>query len=294
MSAPISLLRHQMPMIRALGGVVRGGGGGPAPEVPGPEHVVELPPRPDALIDAYLEHLGVEAGVWAGEVPPHLFPQWTFPLSAQVLGGLPYPIARALNAGASLVIRGPIPRGEALTVRSHIAAIDDDGHRALITQRTVTGTASSPDAIEAELTALIPLKKRAGGGGGRERPTVPCRAQEIERWELGRWDGWEFAKLTGDINPLHWVGPYARLAGFKGVILHGFSTMARAFEGLNRGPAGGRLELLSVRFTAPVPLPSQAALLIDGGDVYVGERSGGRAFMTGRWASPSSTSELAT
>ena len=285
MSVPMSMFRHQGAVLRALGQAAFGGQGqGSIPPLPGPERVSELPPRDDALVDAYVRHLGCEPGAWAGEIPPHLFPQWTFPISGQVLATLPFPLAKTLNAGCALTVRGPIPRGEPLIVRARLTEVDDDGRRVLIKQRITTSTPSSEGAIEAELTALVPLKRGGKGDGGdrgkKDRPIVPEGAKELARWDLDRWAGLDFAKLTGDVNPIHWVGPYARMAGFKGVILHGFSTFARAFEGLRREV--GPISKLEVRFTRPVPLPSQPGLFIDDrGGVFVGERPGEPACMTG-------------
>ena len=47
----------------------------------------------------------------------------------------------------------------------------------------------------------------------------------------------DFAKLTGDFNPIHWVPAYARASGFRSCILHGFATMSYAMEAIRSARA---------------------------------------------------------
>ena len=58
-----------------------------------------MAPAP-ALVRDYLRHLGggADSSRNPSLVPAHLFPQWTFPLAARVLRGVPYPLTRILNA----------------------------------------------------------------------------------------------------------------------------------------------------------------------------------------------------
>ena len=304
-------LRHvvtQVPVIAALGRVAFEGLRGPRPgakaEVPGPWLEAELAPRPEALVRAYVRHVGGDPGWYRGALPAHLFPQWGFPLAARALADLPYPLVKVMNAGCRIEQHGRLPAGERLQVRARIEAIDDDGRRAIITQRIVTGTKSAPDAIVADLRAFVPLAKRNGNGNGhgkahgdgaepkpagerKARPTVPADAHELAFFRLGSDAGLDFAKLTGDFNPIHWVTPYARAAGFRSVILHGFATLARALEGLNRARfAGNPLELATVdaRFTRPLVLPAKVGVYAttDGG-LWVGDAPAGGAYLEGRF-----------
>jgi hypothetical protein len=294
-------LRHalaQGPMLRALGSVAlsalrprRGAAGAPA--VPGPWIEAELPPRPDALVRDYIANAGGDPAWYPGQVPAHLFPQWWFALAVQTLAGLPYPYARAVNAGCRIDVRAPLPTGEPLLVRARLETVDDDGRRAKITQRLVTGTPSAPDAIAAELRVHVPLGGKGGGREPRARPVVPADATPVAALDIGARAGLEFALLTGDFNPIHWVRPYARLAGFRSTILHGFATLARAIEALNGGPFGGRpsvLRSIDVRFTKPLVLPAHVSVYTTaGGGLWVGEGPGGDAYLDGRYETETTT-----
>lgn len=275
------------------------------PELPGPELNVELPPRPADLIRDYVRHVGGDPASYRKIVPPHLFPQWGFPLAARTLRGLPYPLLKVLNGGCRLEVRAALPAGEPLVVSARLESIDDNGRRAVLQQRIVTGTRSVPEAIIGDLYAIVPLgrgqsdeqetdKKAASGQiagqGGKPRrddkssQRVPQDARELAYWKLPAQAGLAFAMLTGDFNPVHWVRPYARAFGFRSTILHGFSTMARTFEGLARGVLAGdpsKLELLDVRFTRPLVLPARVGLYVAQNQVYVGDAPGGPAYLAG-------------
>lgn len=255
---------------------------------PGPWITATLPPRPADLLAAYVRHVGGDPAAYRGEVPPHLFPQWSFPLVARAMEGAPYPMVRVLNAGCAFASSRPLPAGEPLVVRARLAAVDDDGRRALLTHEIITGTASAPDALRSELRAYVPLARRADGArpATDARRSVPADAREIAFWRLAPDAGLDFAKLTGDFNPIHWLAPYARAAGLRGTILHGFATFARAIESLQRGAlAGGRVRRAEARFVRPLPLPSRVGLYLAGpGAFQVGDAPGGGVYLDGTFS----------
>lgn len=278
-----------------LGGATRRG----TPTVPGPEIRASVPPPSPELVAAYVREVGGDPKSYRGAIPPHLFPQWSFPLAARTLEGLPYPLLRVVNGGCRMEVRAPLPAGEVLDVRAHLASIDDDGKRAVLRQHVVTGTKSAPDALVVDFYAIVPLASKPDGGATRRdkpRATVPDDAREIARFRLRRDAGLSFAKLTGDVNPIHWASAYARASGFRDVILHGFGTFARAAEGLVRGLFGGdvhALAALDAKFTRPLVLPADVGLYVRsvergagrarGDEVYVGDVAGGPAYLTGRF-----------
>ena len=258
--------------------------------VPGPEITIERPPISRELIDAYVKHLGSDPKSYRGVVPPHLFPQWTFPALARTLEGLPYPILRVVNGGCAVQVLSAIPDNEPIQVRARLSAIEDDGSRAVLKQTVVTGTASAPDALKIEFTAVVPLStetKKPDGGAKKEKARVPQVAHEVTRELLSADAGLSFAKLTGDFNPIHWLPPYAKASGFRNVILHGFGTFARSWEGIIRGVLGGDVRAIASfegRFTRPLVLPHEIGLYTVGHEIYVGDNPGGPDYMTGRYS----------
>jgi len=252
----------------------------------GPWIEARVPPRDPALVRDYIRHVGGQPDSYYGTIPPHLFPQWGVPLAAQTIRNVRYPLVKILNGGCRLEMNRPLPIGEPLRVRARLEDIDDDGRRAVIHQRVITETDSAPEALTSHIYAIVPLRQasREKRGAKKEPPRVPDAATEIARWRLPADAGLDFALLTGDFNPVHWIRPYARMFGFKSTILHGFSTLARAMEGAVAACANGdptRIASFDVKFTRPLVLPAQVRLFVDGDGVFVGGAPGARAYLTG-------------
>ncbi len=295
MAVPTRYILHQGPMLgaiaRAAWVAAKSGAGRasrPPTQIPGPEVSAKIPPRPTDLVRDYIRHVGGDPNAYRGQVPAHLFPQWIFPLQSRGLEGIQYPIQRVLNGGCRLEMNAPLPLGEPFDAAVRLEDIDDNGRRAVIHQRAVTGTSRDPEAVVSHGYGIVPL-----GGGDKdksakvERPRVPNEVKELARWDIGSKAGFEFAKLTGDFNPIHWIPPAARAAGFRNVILHGFSTMARAIEGLNRALFAGdvsKLAMIDVKFTRPLVLPARVGLYVESGRVFVGDAPGGPAYMVGTYS----------
>jgi hypothetical protein len=309
MAVPARYLLQQRSVIGALGRTALEGlkqsmrrharPGAPV-QVPGPERTEVVYPPSAALVRDYVRHVGGDPGAYRSTLPPHLFAQWAFPLAARTLDGLPYPAVRAVNGGCRLQIDGELPAGEPLMVSARLESIDDNGRRAVLKQRLSTRVGDRPPAVVAELFVVIPLRSGrsapksrnesndAGNGkpadGSKTPVCAPFDGREIACWRLRPDAGIDFAKLTGDINPIHWLPPYARAAGFPNVILHGFSTLARIHEGLNRGLLAGdvtALEELDVRFVKPLVLPHEARLFVAGDAFFVADAPGAPAHATG-------------
>jgi acyl dehydratase len=310
MALPTKHIRHQLPVIASLGGTAIAAlkqqwaakQGKPAPSTPttpSAEIKRTIPPRPADLVADYLRNVGGDPGAYRGEVPAHLFPQWGFPLAAKTLEGLPYPMARVLNGGCRLEIKGKLPLGKPLEVSARLEDIDDNGKRAVLHQKVVTGTRENPELVVAHLYAIVPLgggkpaeeaalpkgkKKAPAPKAAKEVVRVPDDATELAYWKLRPDAGLSFAMLTGDFNPVHWITPYAKAFGFKNTILHGFATMARAIEGLNKGLFSGdshRIATFDCKFTKPLVLPNSVGLYVAGNQVFVGDAPGSSAYLAG-------------
>ena len=299
MPVPNRFILHQAPVLAGLGRALvssmlnrrRPQKGGAT--VPGPLLESTLAPRDKDLVRCYVRQMGGDPSAYKRTLPAHLFPQWGFPMATQALSVLDYPLQRTLNAGCHMEINAPLPQGEPLHVKGQLVSVDSDERRVLMETRIVTGTKSEPEALVGTLTAIIPRRKKGGGAKAakKEPPRVPHASQEVQaarevhRWKLKASAGLEYAKLTGDFNPIHWVPALAKASGFSNVILHGFATMAYAIEGLHRGVFSGdinALKTIDVRFTAPLVLPRTVGLyLSDDDSITVGDGPGGRAYLTG-------------
>jgi len=300
-------LRFQIPTIAALGRTALGAASQslrPAPRsatgdlatlAPGPHHYALLPPPDGELIADFITHLGGDAALYDQQVPPHLFPQWTFSLLAKTLEGLPLPTHRLLNGGFRMAVNGPLPTGEALEVEAWLAEITEESRKVRLTQRIVTGTASSPQALTIDFFPVLPRRNKGESAGAKDTsatthdprldPTVPEEGVEhLGSIDLSRRAGLEFALLTGDFNPIHWIGPAARLSGFRDVILHGFASFGHAFERFVSSRLDGdisRVQAVTARFSKPLTLPAKAEVFAnDAGSLWLAKARGAKSWMS--------------
>jgi acyl dehydratase len=288
---PVSLrnLFHQGPVLSAMVAAATTKPGSGEIIIPGPEYVLELPPRPQALVADYLTWLGVSPRRYKGVLPPHLFPQWGMSVVAKSLTGLPFPLSKVVNGGCQLTVNAPLPADEPLTVRGRLVEIDDNERRTILYNECTTSTPSAPDALVARMQVIIrkPRPKDAPRGKKKTPALVPLDAREVAASSFHARSGWEFALLTGDFNPIHWIPAAGRAAGFGGCILHGFGTMAMAWEGLVDGVLSGDASGVAgihVRFASPLKLPGKVGLFVDGDDITVGKAPGATAVLTGTWS----------
>lgn len=80
-------------------------------------------------------------------------------------------------------------------------------------------------------------------------------------WHLGPGVGREYAKVSGDVNPIHTSALGAKALGFPRAIAHGMYTASRALAEV--GPRRGEAYTWTVEFAAPVLLPGRVNLAID-------------------------------
>ncbi len=298
MGAPLRHLLSQGPVLAGLAAVGWKAAFGQRPQGPGPRLPTDpitatVPARSAALIADYRRWLGGDAKRDADHVPPHLFPQWGFPLLARTLDGLPYPLTKVLNQGCRLTVRGPLRSGVPLNLSARLVDLREEPGKARIHQQLITGTDESPDALVADIFAVVPLPRAPGEARSpRSPPVVPVDATERAERRFKSGAGRDFAVLTGDVNPIHVSALAARAAGFRSCILHGFATMGWAWEQTIRHRLAGdvhRVHIFDVRFTKPLVLPATARLYSfpsDGADpsvegLGVAAAPGGPAWMLG-------------
>lgn len=278
MALPTKHIRSQGPVLamlgstavtalrRAITGKVPSGVG----ELPGPEIHATLPPRPRDLIRDYVRFCGGEPNSYKHTVPPHLWPQWGFPLAGKAISKVPYPLHKILNGGCRVEVNAVIANDEPLEVSARLLSIDENERRAVLESEVVTGTAANPRAIVATMYAIVPMGGGKKSGGKKPEPErVPLDAEELARWKIPSDAGLAFAMLTGDFNPVHWIPSYARAFGFRNTILHGFGSMAKAWEGLVRSRYGGSVTAIrefDVKFTKPLVLPAKIGLYLQATD----------------------------
>ena len=83
---------------------------------------------------------------------------------------------------------------------------------------------------------------------------------EVEHWKAPSDIGRQYAKVSGDYNPIHLSAASARLFGFPTAIAHGLWNKARTLAALAGHLPVANVEI-AVQFKKPVRLPSEVTLL---------------------------------
>ena len=100
-------------------------------------------------------------------------------------------------------------------------------------------------------------------GTARKRAAAPAPADPafvpIGGWRVAHREGWRYAALSGDWNPIHLGRWPARLLGLQNPIIHGMHTLAKACAVLEQAE-GRTIRFLDCRFRSPVPLGAGVAI----------------------------------
>ncbi len=129
------------------------------------------------------------------------------------------------------------------------------------------------------------LSRGRGGDGGarRDRGDRPATPAATAHWRVGTRIGTDYARVSGDHNPIHTSRLGARLFGFPRPIAHGMWSTARCLAALaNRLPGAGTVD---VAFKLPVALPGtigfSAVRADDGWDFALHDPRTGRPHLVG-------------
>ncbi|WP_130931414.1 MaoC/PaaZ C-terminal domain-containing protein [Pseudomonas sp. Sample_24] len=83
---------------------------------------------------------------------------------------------------------------------------------------------------------------------------------QVAQWKAPADIGRQYAKVSGDYNPIHLSSASAKLFGFPSAIAHGLWNKARTLAALAEHLPAANIEI-AVQFKKPVRLPSEVALL---------------------------------
>ncbi|MGF0242069.1 MaoC family dehydratase [Rhodococcus sp. IEGM1300] len=93
-----------------------------------------------------------------------------------------------------------------------------------------------------------------------ENLAITMALTEITRWKAPADIGRQYAKVSGDYNPIHLSAMSAKLFGFPSAIAHGLWNKARTLAALADHLPAANLDI-AVQFKKPVRLPSEVTLL---------------------------------
>ncbi|MEU6072364.1 MaoC/PaaZ C-terminal domain-containing protein [Micromonospora sp. NPDC047074] len=237
---------------RALLGALPGLGGG---RRPADSPAVELAVNGVAVDRAHLADYDRVCGFRLTDRLPATFPHvMGFPLALRLMTGpgFPIPLTGVVHVGNRITVHRPVNADEALdfTTYAENPRPHDRGRQIDV---VLVGSVGGEEVWRGVSTYLGREGKRGGGGrrGQGERPPAPAGSA---RWRVEPRVGADYARVSGDHNPIHTSRVSARLFGFPRPIAHGMWSKARCLAALeNRLPDAYTVE---VAFKLPVPLPS--------------------------------------
>lgn len=263
MNTPVTLLLEQGPMLKTLGRIALSTALPSKKPASNPEHFPVISERvtspSEQLIAHYIRWAGVTDNRYDGVIPPHMFTQFAMPICSQQIEMTRYNIGGIINQGCGMTLYHSIPRGSDLQVDCSIVDIIEDNGRARVHQRLAIAPVGGEKAIDVDFYTAFII------GKGVKKPKTndtPPTFSSLGAWNASANDGLAFGILTGDLNPIHWIGPVAKMSPFKGKVLHGFGMFVRTFE-LIQQASEQDITSIDVKFISPVRLPSQ------GNEVFV-------------------------
>ncbi|KAB1915011.1 MaoC/PaaZ C-terminal domain-containing protein [Micromonospora sp. AMSO31t] len=239
---------------RALLGALPGMGGRRRPDVP----AVELGVSGVTVDPAHLADYDRVCGFrLADRLPATYLHVLGFPLSLRLMTApeFPIPLTGVVHVANRITVHRPVEAGETVDFRTYAENLRPH-ERGRQLDVVLVGSVGGEEVWRGVSTYLG--RERAAGGGPRrdpgDRPGTPAGSAQ---WRVTPRVGTDYARVSGDHNPIHTSRLGARLFGFPRPIAHGMWSKARCVAALeSRLPDAYTVE---VAFKLPVPLPSTVA-----------------------------------
>lgn len=182
---------------------------------------------------------------------PHVL---AFPLAMRLMTApnFPFPLAGLVHIANRITVSRPVNAGETLdlTVRATDLRPHERGRQVdVVTTATVNG--------QVVWRGVSTYLSRERSGSSKARGEQPAPPSATARWRVDRRVGTEYARVSGDRNPIHTSRLGARMFGFPRPIAHGMWSKARCLAALE-----GRLPeafTVDVSFKLPILLPATVA-----------------------------------
>ena len=213
-------------------------------------------PAPDRQeIERYAAALGFESAA----VP---LTWWYLPVQRAHMATLlsdafPWRLAGIVHVENTLVAHAPAPIDTPLLLATRIDILPPTASGAVYCALETVVSANGEPILTCTSKYLAVRGRRSGKPRSERAPVAPGAV--IDSWTLAPSSGRAYARVSGDWNPIHLTRWSARLMGLPAPIIHGMHTLGRTCAALEKA-AGRRVDAITVRFTAPVPLGATAVL----------------------------------
>ncbi|MEH1014907.1 MaoC/PaaZ C-terminal domain-containing protein [Micromonospora sp. CPCC 206060] len=239
---------------RALTGLLPGVGSRRADTPPD----VELTVRGATVDRSHLAEYDRVCGFRLTETLPATYPHiMGFPLALRLMtaSDFPFPLIGLVHVGNRITVHRPIGADETLDFAVHATDLrpHDRGRQLdVILTGSVDGT-----VVWHGVSTYLSRERGATVGARRDPGDRPAPPAPTARWRVEPRVGTDYARVSGDHNPIHTSRAGARLLGFPRPIAHGMWSKARCLAAL--APRLPDAYTVDVSFKLPVPLPATVA-----------------------------------
>jgi hypothetical protein len=224
-----------------------------------------------AHLAAYNEVCGFRVGSALPVTYPHVL---GFPLQLELMTdhAFPFALPGLVHIGNRITRSRPLAATDPLALRVHTGNLRP--HERGTQFDVVTTAAVAGEVVWTDTSTYL----KRGSGSGSGAPATPPAPTAV--WLVPADVGRRYAKVSGDLNPIHLHPLAAKAFGFPRAIAHGMWAKARCLAALE-----GRLPdacAVDVRFKAPVLLPATAHFSTDGEHFALHHPETGKPHLKGR------------
>ncbi|MDG4790746.1 MaoC/PaaZ C-terminal domain-containing protein [Micromonospora sp. WMMD1102] len=216
----------------------------------------------------------------ADALPPTYPHVLAFPLALHLMSApeFPLPLVGLVHVANRIDTYRPIDAAEPLDLA--VRAVDLRPHERGRQFDVVCTASVAGETVWRGVSTYLRRERTAAGGDRRDPGDRPAAPAPTTLWRVAARVGREYARVSGDRNPIHTSRVAARLFGFPRPIAHGMWSKARCLAALE-----GRLPeayTVDVAFKLPVPLPSTVAFSASRGRSFgLHDPARGRPYLLG-------------
>lgn len=199
-------------------------------------------------------------GFLPGSLLPPTYPHvLAFALQMKLLTDkdFPFPLLGLVHVHNRISIRRPL--GSVIKAQVSVRVADLRPHAKGATFSLITQFEDALGLLWEEHSTMLCRGANIEGQAQGALAPAPLPMTELATWYAPADIGRQYARVSGDYNPIHLSAPSARLFGFPTAIAHGLWIKSRALAALDDHLPASNVEI-SVEFQKPVRLPSEVTL----------------------------------
>ncbi|MBI6684784.1 acyl dehydratase [Pseudomonas viridiflava] len=207
-------------------------------------------------LEAYRKVCGFQESSLLPPTYPHVL---AFPLQMQLMTSrdFPFPLMGLVHIANRISIHRPLGGINQLYVS--VQATDLRPHRKGVTFTLVTHIEDSVGLLWEEDSTMLCTGVRLDGETDEHIEPAYLPVIEHTTWQASSHIGRDYARVSGDYNPIHLSAPSAKLFGFPRAIAHGMWLKARTLAALDDHLPASNVDI-TVQFQKPVRLPGDVKL----------------------------------